>query len=583
LKNSSETLIGTYDNIVGINSNFVNFTNEQEIQTATANQTVFTLTTMQYQPGSNSLSVFVDGVNQYGPGAQYAYTETSSTVVTFVNGLHVGALVKFTTSAINASSYGDASQITYTPAGTGAVATNVQAKLRQYVSVKDFGAVGDGITDDTAAVQLACNYMMDNAKSLFFPAGTYLVNGTVVIGNTVGRTFAPCYMFGEGKSSVIKTSAASSNPFLIGRTPGVDATRYAGRVLIRDMQFLGPGGPSAIGTGTGISFLGAQGITINNCWFWGWANGVRLEATDLFTITGCWIQYNNYGIYNVETSGVSFAYPAGTLNNCNIWNNNIAHCGIAGVSYWGGNNLTIISNNFVINANDILVSVTGAANSTTTECVIAYNYFEGNTSTVIVLGSAGIVRSGWIAKNLMLVGASTTAIAVYNIANGIGRFKIEDNQMSVSGGVGSFTEISFAGAERPDYNGMNGSKIQPGSTITKTPIAVGIGASQNIMTYGSFAANAAFTIVVRSEGTGIETTKIYNVSGLGGGNTIATLTASSTQDYSGGAASFTLTDTRDTPVLGTNTLSFNNTSGAAVNLYVSVFFYFNDAIVTFSY
>jgi hypothetical protein len=440
-----------------------------------------------------------------------------------------------------------------------------------------------GSVDVTSVIQTACDSMQDNAKSLFFPAGTYLVNGTITIGATVGRTFAPCFMFGEGVSTIIKTTAASSNPFLIGRTPGVDNTRYAGRALIQNMQFLGPGGTSAIGTGTGISFLGAQGITINNCWFWGWSNGIRIEATDLFTITGCWIQYNDYGIYNVETSGVSFAYPSGALNNCNIWNNNIAHNGTTGIFYWGGNNLTITNNNFVVNAKDIEVCNTGIVAATTTECTIAYNYFEANTDTSITLGSAGIVRGGWIAKNLMLVGASTTAILVVNIANGIGRFKIEDNQMSVSGGSGSFTEISFFGSERPDYNGMNGSKIQPGSTITKTQIAVGIGASQNIMTYGSFAANSAFTIVVRSEGVGIETSKIYNISGIGGGNTIATLTASSTQDYSGGPASFTLTDTRDTPVVGTNRLSFNNTSGAAVDLYVSVFFYFNDATVTFSY
>jgi hypothetical protein len=108
LKDSNDVLIATYDNISGINSNFVNFTNEQEIQTATANQTVFTLTTMAYQPGTGSLSVFVDGVNQYGPGATYAFLETDSTTITFINGLHVNASVKFTTSAINASSYGDA-------------------------------------------------------------------------------------------------------------------------------------------------------------------------------------------------------------------------------------------------------------------------------------------------------------------------------------------------------------------------------------------------------------------------------------------------------------------------------------------
>lgn len=98
LKDSNDILIATYDNLTGLNSNFVAYTSQQEIQTATASQTVFNLTTMQYQPNTNNLSVFVDGVNQYGPGAQYAYVETDSDTVTFVSGLHVGASVKFTTS-----------------------------------------------------------------------------------------------------------------------------------------------------------------------------------------------------------------------------------------------------------------------------------------------------------------------------------------------------------------------------------------------------------------------------------------------------------------------------------------------------
>jgi hypothetical protein len=72
----------------------------------------------------------------------------------------------------------DASLVSYTPAGTGAVTTNVQAKLRQYVSVKDFGAVGDGVTDDTAAIVLALN----NGGHVVFPTGTYKVT-TVVINN----------------------------------------------------------------------------------------------------------------------------------------------------------------------------------------------------------------------------------------------------------------------------------------------------------------------------------------------------------------------------------------------------------------
>jgi polygalacturonase len=43
---------------------------------------------------------------------------------------------------------------TYTPDGSGAVSRTLQAKLRETVSVKDFGAVGDG-SDETSKVQLA--------------------------------------------------------------------------------------------------------------------------------------------------------------------------------------------------------------------------------------------------------------------------------------------------------------------------------------------------------------------------------------------------------------------------------------------
>ena len=174
IKNTNDVLIGTYDNIIGINSNFVNFTNSQEIQTATAGQTVFTLTTMQYQPGTGSLSVFVDGVNQYGPGAQYAFVETGPATVTFVSGLHVGASVKFTTSQLNTSGAVNASQVTYDPAGTGAVATNVQAKLRESANVRDFGAVPDGVTPSNTAI----NLMAAEYGFIVIPSGDFAVTTT---------------------------------------------------------------------------------------------------------------------------------------------------------------------------------------------------------------------------------------------------------------------------------------------------------------------------------------------------------------------------------------------------------------------
>ena len=73
----------------------------------------------------------------------------------------------------------NAAQISYTPAGAGAVTTTVQAKLRQTVSVEDFGAVGDGVTNDTAAIQAAIN---SGAKKITGIAGNvYLITNTLNI------------------------------------------------------------------------------------------------------------------------------------------------------------------------------------------------------------------------------------------------------------------------------------------------------------------------------------------------------------------------------------------------------------------
>lgn len=225
IKTSVDVQIGSYDNIVGINSNFVNYTSSQEFQTATAGQTVFTLTTMQYQPGTNSLSVFVDGVNQYGPGALYAYTETSSTVVTFTTGLHVGADVKFTTTAINSSAATDAEQVGYIPPFTGGVATNVELKLAETVSVKDFGAVGDGVTNDTAAIQLAFN---SGAKHIHIPAGAYkITSGANAYGLRITATDLMVTGDGAENTTLVYTSSAIDQPGLLVIASGVYLDGFA--------------------------------------------------------------------------------------------------------------------------------------------------------------------------------------------------------------------------------------------------------------------------------------------------------------------------------------------------------------------
>ena len=71
-----------------------------------------------------------------------------------------------------------AAGIQYNEGGTGAVTTTVQAKLQQTISVMDFGAKGDGTTDDTVAIQNA----LSAGGQVYFPNGTYKVT-TVVVQN----------------------------------------------------------------------------------------------------------------------------------------------------------------------------------------------------------------------------------------------------------------------------------------------------------------------------------------------------------------------------------------------------------------
>ncbi len=85
------------------------------------------------------------------------------------------------TAYVTTTDASDSAQINFTQAGTGAVTRTAQAKMRETVSVKDFGAVGDGVTDDSAAFIAA--RAAANGKRIYAPAGTYKLN-QVVTGST---------------------------------------------------------------------------------------------------------------------------------------------------------------------------------------------------------------------------------------------------------------------------------------------------------------------------------------------------------------------------------------------------------------
>lgn len=95
-------------------------------------------------------------------------------------------------------------------AGAGATARTVQSKLRDAASVKDFGAVGDGVTNDAAAFSAAIN---SGAKRIYVPAGTYALSAQIsaTLPNDVE-------LFGEGR--LLWTGAASTANLMVVQCAG---------------------------------------------------------------------------------------------------------------------------------------------------------------------------------------------------------------------------------------------------------------------------------------------------------------------------------------------------------------------------
>jgi hypothetical protein len=88
----------------------------------------------------------------------------------------------------------------FTASGTGAATRTSSDKFADLISIKDFGAVGNGITDDTLAIQRA----LAAHDAVFVPAGTYLITNTI---NIAARKT----LMGAGQKSVIK---CQSNGFI---------------------------------------------------------------------------------------------------------------------------------------------------------------------------------------------------------------------------------------------------------------------------------------------------------------------------------------------------------------------------------
>jgi hypothetical protein len=230
------------------------------------------------------------------------------------------------------------SSVTYLPAGTGAVLTTVQAKLRQTVSVKDFGAVGNGVTNDASAIQAAINYVSSiGGGTVNLPSAKYYIGtGSPAIsipsfvrllgdGNSTGGLAlnggTELLYGGSGTAVYAQGMSISCNDFLINCTTPSGSSMIG---LFHDGGWFGDyarlsifGIPAANGYVVKVT----SGPALYGCFFtcfdqvtgqagsWLVAGRNPGDGITTFTLKDCYIE------------NISFAYAQGVMLNGSVTSN----------------------------------------------------------------------------------------------------------------------------------------------------------------------------------------------------------------------------------------------------------------------
>lgn len=209
-------------------------------------------------------------------------------------------------------------EVNFLQAGTGAVTRTVQSKLRDVVSVRDFGAVGDGVTDDTAAIQAAVNA----AGEIYFPPGTYRCNTQIVLRAGISLVGA-----GVGVTKIEKITTEWGGVFYADSN---STTAQLADISIKSMTIF----DNVVTLGFSehqhlVSFHGVDNLLIDNVEFYG---------------------FRGDGVYIGESDGA-----IRTRINTNI---TISNCVFDGVNKDNRNGISVITGERVAIVNNVFQNIT---------------------------------------------------------------------------------------------------------------------------------------------------------------------------------------------------------------------------------
>lgn len=310
-----------------------------------------------------------------------------------------------------ASSIGS-SLIGFIQFGAGAILRTVQDKLRERVTVEDFGAVGDGVTDSSAAVQKA-RESLPNGGVLEFGVGTF------IIGTTSALEFsqAGIKLKGKGSKTIIIAKSGADLVQLVAAKDG--ATGFCMEDLVLDGN-RGNAGTSTASFGLFIapSHCRIRNVEIRNFTATGMFIGSSVAVPQDTVVEHCYI-HDNGGVTTTTGFGVGI-YGGGTFRPYGL---RISSCHFEGmyntVAGFPGDstavNLTgtkisfignFVKNNHNINGGQIAFTSDGSTGIPDGDFVIANNTIihdtiatNENTTAIEVEGRKAIV-TGNICQSL---------------------------------------------------------------------------------------------------------------------------------------------------------------------------------------